>query len=173
MCPIFRSGFSGASGILVNIFTPFFSERKASAAFPLPPPLFHYACLHDAHRVSPASIRAETAAEKYLAVTRRSSTQMGIESWARIVLEIAAFNSCVSKIEEGLGNGGEGLPGDLKRECDRRWQADGFRLRQRRGKRKREIFHGLCSVVVIPCYFSGGRPSFISFVIFKYFLTLD
>jgi len=57
--------------------------------------------------VSPASIRAETAAEKYLALTRRSSTQMGIESWARVVLEIAAFNSYVSKIEEGWKQGEE------------------------------------------------------------------
>jgi len=71
--------------------------------------------------VSPASIRAETAAEKYLALTRRSSTQMGIESWARVVLEIAAFNSYVSKIEEGWKRGEkrwEELE-DLKRECDR------------------------------------------------------
>lgn len=63
---------------------------------------FHYACLRDAHRVSPPSIRAEVAAEKYRALTRRlSSTQMGIESRLEMVLEIAAFNSCMSKNEEG------------------------------------------------------------------------
>lgn len=38
---------------------------------------------------------------------------------------------------------------------DRRWQADGFRLRQRRGERKRKIFHGFHSVVAIACYSSG------------------
>lgn len=84
MCPIFRSGFSGASGVYPRryIYSFFFSlaERKASATFSPSPFFFHYACLRDAHPVSPASIRAETAAEKYLALTRRSSTQMGIES---------------------------------------------------------------------------------------------
>lgn len=161
MCPIFRSGFP-AQAVSSSIYLLLFSREK-SERHVLPFLFFHYACLHDAHRVSPASIRAETAAEKYLALTRRSSTQMGIESWARVVLEIAAFNSCVSKIEEGWERGSWE---DLKRECDRRWQADGFRLRQRRGKRKREIFHGLCSVVATACYFFEERSSFI-FLLFS------
>jgi len=71
--------------------------------------------------VSPASIRAETAAEKYLALTRRSSTQMGIESWARIVLEIAAaFNSCMSKNEEGWEREEGEVREFEKGVCDRR-----------------------------------------------------
>lgn len=98
----------------------------------------------------------------------RWESSPGPESFSRLQPSIRACQKL-----KRVGERGRGLLGDLKRECDRRWQADGFRLRQRRGKRKREIFHGLCSVVVIACYFSGGRPSFIFFVIFKYFLTLD
>lgn len=71
-------------------------------------------------------------------------------------------------LETGRGKVGEELE-DLKRECDRCWQADCFRLRQRRDKRKREIFHGLYSVVAIACYFSGERFSFVWFFYFPIF----
>lgn len=175
MCPIFRSEFSGAKRVLVDIFTPFFPREKRAPRFPLL--FFHYACLRDAHRVSPASIRAETAAEKYLALTRRSSTQMGIESWARIVLEIAAFSSCMSKIEEDWEQEqGRGEVREFEKGvCDRRWQADGFRLRQCRGKRKREIFHGLCSVLSLLLHVISLEDVFLSyFFYFSFnFLTLD
>lgn len=161
MCPIFRSEFPSAKRCPRRRYIYSFFPREKRA--PRSPLLFFSLRVspRDAHRVSPASIRARTAAEKYLALTRRSSTQMGIESWARIVLEIAAFSSCMSKIEEGWEQ--EGVRGFEKGVCDHRWQADGFRLRQRHGKRKREIFHGLCSVIAIACYFSGGRSPFIFF----------
>lgn len=103
--------------------------------------------------MSPVSIHVKTAAEKYRALTRRSSIQMGIGSLVGIVLEIAAFNSCVSKIEEGWAKGEKG---DRRFEKGVRSSLTGRRFQIKtttRHERKREIFHELCNGVAIPCFF--------------------
>lgn len=162
--PNFPESVHRRSGIRVDIFTPFFSSLPLFFHPFLPPFFFfHYACLRDAHRVSPVSIRAETAAEKYLALTRRSSTQMGIESRLESFSRLQPSIRACQKLKR-VGRKGRFEKGVY----DRRWQADGFRLRQRRGERKREIFHGFHSVVVIVMLLL--RRTFFSF---KCFVTPD
>lgn len=152
MCPIFRSRFTGTA-VFTLIYIYIYVLFPVSPAFPpsafyFPFFFFHYACLRDAHRVSPVSIRAETAAEKYLALTRRSSTQMGIESRLESFSRLQPSIRACQKLRR-VGRKGRFEKGVY----DRRWQADGFRLRQRRGERKRKIFHGFhSSIVAIACF---------------------
>lgn len=170
MCPIFRSGFSSASGTIVDIFTSFFSERRL---VPHVYPFFFFitrvSAMHTGcHRRQFArKLQLKNISLWPVDHRPRWESSPGPESFSRLQPSIRACQKL-----KRVGNGErrwEGL-GDLKRECDRRWQTDCFRLRQRLGKRKREIFHGLCSVVAIACYFSGERFSFVLFFIFQYFL---
>lgn len=167
MCPIFRSGFSSASGIPVDIFTPFF-QRKASATSS--PSFFFITRVSAMHTGCHRRQFARKLQLKNISLwpvdhRPRWESSPEPESFSRLQPSIRACQK-LKRVGNGKERGsGDGL-GDLKRECDRRWQADGFGLRQRRGKRKREIFHGLCSFVAVACYFSGERSPFI----FSFFL---
>lgn len=98
--------------------------------------------------MSPPSIRAETAAEKYRAVTRRSSTQMGIESrlewFSRLQPSIRACQKLKRIRREGRAVGGRGW--QVEKGVRTSLTAGRFWIkttpRRRARERKREIFHG-------------------------------
>lgn len=147
--------------------------------FSLASSFFHYACLRDAHRVSPASIRAETAAEKYRAPNARSSTQMGISSpgWNRSP-RLQPLQFVRVKTWRGLEKDCDGAAGRGERK---NWKGTsltgrhGFRLRLH-PRRKRETFRGRSSwspALSRECYSLSRTRNSRGFWIIKDFRLLN